>query len=151
MGGEELDREVRPEYVRMYYEHQYDRMAKLEEQRLIITNIVLALSIAAFSFGFSNIHGLTIFTGLGIPVVLGFSNYFAIAYLAHSEDVIKAHKKRAKRALELYANDLYQLDTDKHYQWSKRWWPRWKIQLSIHIILIFIALFLAYTYLRVII
>lgn len=142
----ERDREVLSEYVRMYYEHQYDRMAKLEDQRLIVTNIVITLSVVAFTFAFSNTQGLTTLTGFGLPVVLALVNLSAIGYIVHTANVIEAHRRRAKRVLELYAKDLYQLD--QSIQWSHRPWERWKIQLLIHIILILISLFPIYIYLR---
>ena len=43
--------EVTPEYLRMYYGHQYDRVSKLEDQQFAITNVVATLSTAAFAFG----------------------------------------------------------------------------------------------------
>lgn len=140
----EKGREVSAEYVRMYYEHQYDRMAKLEDQRLTITSVVITISIVAFTFGFSNTEDLTALNGLGLPIVMVLSNLLAIAYIVHSADVIRAHSQRAKQVLELYAQDLYQLD--KSIQWSRRLPERWKTQLFIHIILILTALFPAYIY-----
>ncbi len=145
----EEDRKVSTEYVRMYYEHQYDRMAKLEEQRLMITSVVITISTVAFTFGFSNIQDLTALNGLGLPAVMVLSNLLAIAYIVHSADVIRAHGERAKKVLAFYAQDLYQLD--KSIQWSRRLPERWKTQLFIHIILILTALFPVYIYLRSII
>jgi hypothetical protein len=146
MDDSKRDRGASSEYVRMYYEHQYDRMAKLEDQRLIVTNIVITLSVVAFTFGFQNTQGLTTLTGLGLPVVLALVNLSAIGYIVHTANVIKAHRGRARRVLELYAKELYQLD--QSIQWSHRLWERWKIQLLIHIVLILISLFPIYIYLR---
>lgn len=143
------ERGVLAEYVRMYYEHQYDRMAKLEEQRLTITSVVITLCVVAFTFGFSGAEELTALTGVGLPVVMLVANVLAIVYIVHSADVIRAHRRRAKRVLELYAEDLYQLD--RSIVWSRRLWARWKTQLFIHIILILTALLPAYIYLKSII
>ncbi len=46
--------EAPDEYILAYYEHQYERMEKLEGQSLIVTNIVITLSVLAFSFGLGN-------------------------------------------------------------------------------------------------
>jgi hypothetical protein len=136
------------EYARMYYEHQYERLAKLEEQRLTITNIVITISIVAFTFGFSDIKNLTVLNGLGLPMVMIIANVFAIAYISRSADFIRVHKKRARRILELYANELFQLN--QSIDWPKRGWfmSRMRIQVSIHILLMIAALLPAYTYLR---
>ncbi len=130
----------------MYYEHQYDRMAKLEEQRLIVTNIAITLSVFAFTFGFSNTQSLTELNGIGLPVMMILVNVSAIAYIVHSSDVTATHDRRAKRVLELYAKDLYQLD--QSIQWSHRLMARWKIQLAIHVILILISFVPIIIYLR---
>ena len=145
MDGSERDREASSEYVRMYYEHQYDRMAKLEEQRLIVTNVVITLSVVTFTL-WGNTQGLTTLTGFGLPVVMALINLSAITYIVHTAEVIETHDRRAKRVLELYAKDLYQLD--QSIQWSRRLWARWKIQVLLHIILILISLFPIYIYLR---
>jgi len=143
--NQEEKREALTEYVRMYYEHQYDRMAKLEEQRLTITNVVITLSIVAFTFGFSNIQTLTAIVGIGLPFVMVVSNVFAIIYVVRSADFIRTHQKRAKRILELYAQELFELD--KSNQWPHRLLARWKIQVLIHGLLILAALFPAVVYL----
>ena len=67
-------------YVRMYYEHQYDRMAKHDDTRLAITNYVLTVSALAFTFGYQNATQLTIITGIGLPVIVMLVNMFAILY-----------------------------------------------------------------------
>lgn len=140
------EKKVLAEYVHMYYEHQYDRMAKLEEQRLTITNVVITLSIVAFTFGFSNSQNLTEIVGIGLPAVMVASNLFAIVYIVRSADFIGTHRRRAKRILELYAQELHELD--ESIQWPHRLWARWRIQVLIHILLILAALFPAYVYLR---
>src|SRR3972149_8359767 len=87
----ELDRQA--EHVRMYYENQYARTAKLEDQRLAITNIVITLSVIAFTFGFSNPAGLTTITGIGLPTVMVIANIFAIIYIQLTYSVIRVHLK----------------------------------------------------------
>ena len=46
------------DYVRMYYDHQYDRMGKLESQRLTLTHIVITVTVVAFTFGFGDANGI---------------------------------------------------------------------------------------------
>ena len=46
--------QINPDYVRMYYEHQYDRVKKHEDQALTISNIVLTISALIITFGLNN-------------------------------------------------------------------------------------------------
>ncbi len=69
------------DYVRMYYEHQYDRIAKHEDSRLTITNYVLTMSALAFTFGYPNVTQLTIINGIVLPVIVILVNIFALLYI----------------------------------------------------------------------
>ncbi len=145
LGGK---REAGAEFVRMYFEHQYNRMAKLEEQGLSITNIVITLNIVAFTFGFSNVQDLTVITGFGLPFMMVISNIFAIAYICVMSKYIRVHQRRAKRVLKFYAQDLYKLDKSiPHPHRGGVGRRRW-IQLLIHTLLAFVALIPAYIYLQ---
>jgi hypothetical protein len=144
------NREFATEHVRMYYEHQYDRMAKLEEQGLTITNIVITLSVVAFTFGFGSAQGVTAIAGIGLPFVMIVANVFAIAYIGRTNSWIRTHRLRAKRVLEIYAQDLYQLDKTTFAPHRTRTLGRRKIQLLLHILLIIAALMPLILYLRVI-
>ena len=75
------NRENQTEHMRMYYEHQYDRIAKLEDRRLAMTHIVITLSVITFTFGFANPKDLTVITGLGLPVIMLISNLLVITYI----------------------------------------------------------------------
>jgi hypothetical protein len=59
-----------PEFIRMYYEHQYDRMAKLEEQGHSITNIILSLSVLSFTFAFDPNSKPNLVTGVVLPIII---------------------------------------------------------------------------------
>jgi hypothetical protein len=107
-----------PEFVRMYYEHQYGRMAELEQHRLTITNIVITLSLLAFTFGFGDITKLTVINGVGLPIVVILSNIFAIAYIHQASGFMDIHGKRARKALEIYAQELNQINAA--IPWPKR-------------------------------
>lgn len=138
---------IMPEFIRMYYEHQYDRMAKLEEQGLTISNIVITINVVAFTFGFTNMKDVNIITGLGLPLMMIISNFFAIIYIWCSSIFIRLHQARAKRVTEKYAQDLFKIDKEYPNPWRGALGKRREIQLAIHILLILIAYIPAYMYL----
>ncbi len=37
------------EDFRLYYQHQYDRMKELEQQRLIMTNVIVSISVLSLT------------------------------------------------------------------------------------------------------
>jgi hypothetical protein len=98
-------------YVRMYYEHQYERMKTLEEQRLIFTNIVITLSVVAFTFGFKKLSNLTLLSGIGLPALIMVLNIFAAYYVALTLKYINTHRERAKEVLSKYAKELSVIDS----------------------------------------
>ena len=127
------------DYVRMYYEHQYERMKTLEEQRLIFTNIVITLSVVAFTFGFQNISNLTLLNGIGLPALIIVLNMFAAYYVTLTLKYIGTHRERAKEVLSKYAKEISVIDA----KWIL---PRIpfrlglaKIQIVIHILVIVIS------------
>jgi K+ transporter len=132
----------------MYYEHQYDRMAKLEEQGLAITNIVITLSVVAFTFGFDSRKVMTLVTGIALPFVMVVANVFAIVYIARSQSWMHTHRLRAKRALEVYALDLYELDRTTAAPHKDWWLGRVRIQALLHILLMVASFLPAVAYLR---
>jgi hypothetical protein len=123
-------------YVRMYYEHQYDRMKAIEGYRWSLTSVIVSLSVIAFTFGFQGQTGLTIINGLMLPTLIITLNLFAVLYVARTHVYVLMHQKRAKDVLAHHAKELLDLDS-KHPR------PRGlfglglsRIQLIIHIILI---------------
>ncbi|HEX5734464.1 MAG TPA: hypothetical protein VF131_16630 [Blastocatellia bacterium] len=139
---------ISDEYVRLYYQHQYERVSRLEDQRLAITNIVMALSTGALAFGFSDLSKVTVVNGIGLPAMIAVSNLFAIGYLLRTREFIRTHKKRARRVLEIHAPDLFELN--KSLTWSEE--PFYKnrtfIQVSLHILLMLTALLPLLAYLK---
>lgn len=93
-------------YVRMFYEHQYERMKTLEEQRLSITNYVITVSALAFTFGFKDVTQLTLLNAVGLPLIIVIVNWFAMAYIDRSARFIHTHRKRAKEVLHEFAPKL---------------------------------------------
>lgn len=109
------------DYVRMYYEHQYDRVAKLENLRLLITNVVITLSVASFTFSFANSQPLNIMNGVVLPVILIVSNFFAIIYIVMTLEVIKMHVNRANIVLRQFASALSAInDKEKPPRWTDK-------------------------------
>jgi len=106
------------EYVRMYYEHQSERMGRLEDQRLTMSNLVITISVLAFSFGFGKLSELTVINGIGLPALMVFANLFAIAYIRRASLWMNVHRTRAKLVLDKFAPEL--LEATKSQPWVKK-------------------------------
>src|SRR5574342_1312800 len=104
--------DVNPDYIRMYYEHQYDRIEKNEYQAMNISNIVLTITALILTFGFNNKQSFGSILILFLPLVIIIANVTAILYIRENTRWIKAHQIRAKLILETYAPELYSLDKD---------------------------------------
>jgi amino acid transporter len=151
--------QVLADYVRMYYEHQYDRIATLEQQSLTITNIVISISVLALTFGFSgapnstpasgssSVQGLSPIAGLALPTAMIIANLFAIGFVLRTSSHTRVHKRRAKAVLKLYASGIFQLDDSMQFPTKGTWWGREKIVLSIHGLLVLVSLFPIFLYL----
>ena len=127
-------------YVRMHYEHQYDQIAKHEDNRLTITNYVLTMSALAFTFGYQNATQLTIINGIGLPVFVMLANIFAIFYIERAAELIGVHQDRARAILEIYAPELQKLN--ENHPWRKGSFLRTKrgMQKGIHFLIILVTL-----------
>jgi hypothetical protein len=123
------------EFTRSYYEHQYDRMAKLEEQRLTFTNIIVALTVVALTFGLSTAQGLTPLQGLGLPALIAMLNVFGAIYTWRTLQYIRVHRNRAKNILQQYAAALYEIDQARAMPHVGSRLGLAKIQLVMHAIL----------------
>ena len=127
-------------YVRMFYDHQYERMAKLEEQRLSMTNYVLTISALAFTFGFKDQNSITLINGLGLPLVIIVANLFAIVYIDRSGKFMYIHRERAHEILKNFAPELDTLN--EKYKDPKKGLlgGRTKLQKLVHVLFVLIAL-----------
>lgn len=134
--------DVDPNYVRMYYEHQYDRIRKHEEQALTISNIVLTISALIITFGLNNRKSFGSILVLYLPVVIVIVNLFAILYIRDSGRLISLYRMRAKHILETYTPELFVLDNETFALQKKRTVGRGRFQNLIHIIFIAIAIIL---------
>ena len=122
-----------------YYQHQYDRIGKLEDQRLGITNITITLSVLSLTFGFNSAVGFSKIIGYAVLAVMALANIFAILYILVTKSWISTHEMRAKGILEKRAKSLYVFDRQTYADYRK-WTPgRWKIQMYLHILLFLVS------------
>ena len=127
-------------YVRMYYEHQYERMSKQEEYRLTMTNYVLTVSALAFTFGYQNATNLTVVNGLGLPFIIILANIFAIVTISRTAQYIHIHKKRAHSVLEKHAPELEEINNKIVWKKAGILGSRHDLQSKLHYLLVFTAL-----------
>jgi hypothetical protein len=131
---------VTDELARMYYEHQYDRMGKLEEQTLAVTNVVLATSILAITFGFQGSVSSGVVQAIALPFVTIVANLFAIGYIRNSQMFIALHQRRAMRVLELYAPAMFNLNSELPWPRADAWRGRRRYHILLHMAFCFAAL-----------
>jgi hypothetical protein len=134
--------DINPDYIRMYYEHQYDRIKKHEDQALSISNIVLTISALIITFGLNNRQSFGSIFVFFLPAMVIIANLFAIFYVRDSGDWIRSHRKRAKRILESYIPELFVLDSETIAPHKQRPVSRRRFQNLIHILFIIIAVIL---------
>ena len=139
-------KDVNPDYIRMYYEHQYDRIKKYEDQSLNISNIVLTISTLVITFGLNSRQSFGSILILFLPVVIIFANLTAILYIRDSAKWIKSHRTRAKRILEIYTPELFLLDNETVSPNSKGTVGRRRIQNLIHLLFIALAVILIFLF-----
>jgi hypothetical protein len=134
------DKSTDENYVCMYYEHQYDRIAMQEKYRLTMTNYVLTVSALAFTFGYQNASQLTVINGLGLPLIIVVANIFAILTINRTAEYFKAHQQRAHKILEDFAPALKKINNDIIWKKRKFLGGRQSIQNGLHVLLILTAL-----------
>ncbi len=134
--------DINPDYVRMYYEHQYDRIKAHEEQSLVISNIVLTITALMITFGLNNRQSFGSVFILFLPIIIIIANIFAMLNMVEGTKWMRQHQRRAKRALELYAPALHAFDKEfpsPHKQWAV---GRGRVQGVIHYSFILMSLVL---------
>ncbi len=122
---------------------------QLENQRLMITNIVITLSVLAFTFGFSSGDALNIINGIGLPAIMIISNLFAIIYIWRTLQYIRVHQARAKNLLSKYAIVISEIDKSKPMPFVMFRLGLAKIQLLMHILLVIAMLIPICSYLNI--
>ena len=133
---------IDPSYVRMYYEHQYDRIKKNEDQAMNISNIVFTVTAVILTFGLSDKQSFNPTLILFLPIVIIIANVTAILYMRENTRWIRAHQRRAKRILEIYTPELFSLDKETSAPPIKATLDRSNTQYLIHTLFIVIALIL---------
>ena len=134
--------EISPDYIRMYYEHQYDRIKKNEDQAMNVSNVVFTVTAVILTFGFSNKQSFSSILILFLPIVIIIANVTAILYIRENTRWIRAHQLRAKRILETYTPELFSLDKETSAPSIKATLDRSNTQYLIHTLFIVIALIL---------
>jgi len=125
-----------PDYVRMYYDHQYDRINKHQEQALNMSNIVLTTSTLVITFGLGNKQSLGTILALFLPLIIISTNFFAILFVIFGREQVTQHQLRAKRVLEIYAFEIYKIDKEATAPRKKWTIDRVKLQVFIHYLFI---------------
>jgi len=127
------------DFVRTYYEHQYDRIQNNVAHRLAISNYVLSISALAFTFGYQNVSQLTLINGVGLPLIIMIANIFAISNITYTAEFIDVHRSRAHEVLQRYAAELSNIDKTHNFRIGLLNRKR-KIEKGIHQLLIIVAL-----------
>ncbi len=135
------------DFVRMYYEHQHNRIAKQEQYRLTMTNYVLTVSTLALTFGYQNATQLTIINGVGLPLIIIVANIFAIATVNRTKQFSEARVKRAREVLQKYAPELEKINELHTWPQKRFHWGRSRTQKGLHFLLICTALIPIFVYL----
>jgi hypothetical protein len=143
--SEELGRD--PETLRLYWRLQWDRNAQLEEQRLSVSNFVVAGSVVALGI-FAATPAATGLTAWLLAIAVAVSNVLAAIYSNRSEQWARLHKARASKLLT--ENWGYLAELQKRVE-IERPRPhnstsparRQNLQLWIHIVLALVAIGLA--------
>lgn len=138
--------EISPDYIRMYYEHQYDRIEKNENQAMNISNIVFTITALILTFGFNSKQSFGSILILFLPLVIIIANVTAILYIRENTRWIKAHQIRAKLILETYTPELYSLDKENTAPPMKGIVDRSTTQYLIHTLFIVVALILLFLF-----
>jgi hypothetical protein len=108
--------------ARLYYEHQYERLAAVEEHGFKMSSGVLILTAAVFTFA-SRVGGDSFLPWKIAVVLMGIANIAAVFYMWRVKVTIKGHQARAEKVLERTWPDLYELDRNlpiKRDTWQLR-------------------------------
>jgi hypothetical protein len=139
------------EDFRLYYQHQYDRIKELEQQRLIMTNVIVTISVISFSLAFTDISKLNLVNTIGLPIVVIIANIIAILWNKRSRSFVKMHQKRAHAALNAIAPEVEALDRSipKPFDGDKDIFRRPALQNYLHVLLIVVSVLPILLYLKV--
>jgi predicted dehydrogenase len=127
------------EGAKLYYEHQYERMAAVEDQGFKMSAGVFVLTAAVFTF--ASRVGIESFLPWWIAVGLMFSaNFAAMFYMWRVRVSIKGHQVRAKAVLKKFWPDLWVLDRSREFEIKlDKWQLRSVIVGCLHIFVLLAA------------
>lgn len=138
-------------FIVTYYQHQYNRMEKHESYRMAMSNFVLGISAVAFTFGFPDGKSSNLMIGIVLPVLVMATNVFVILYFRYALDMMKVHRRRAKRILEVYAPEIHEVDQEINWERSSsQLWSHRRVQAYFHGLIALISILPILAYLGVI-
>jgi hypothetical protein len=109
------------EALKIYYEHQNKRIEELEQQRLTMTNVIISLSILAFSLGLKDLATLNFLSAVALPIVVLLANVIAVIWNKRSRAFIKMHQARAHEALQRMSPAVEELDRSIPKPFDSEW------------------------------
>ena len=130
-------------YLKMYYDHQWDWVKKLHDQRLQVSGFVFTLNVLAFTLGLDNQDSLNLVTGLVTPGIMVCANLVAILFVVHTKRLAKKRLLCARGILETYLPGLNEFD--KQFR-SEGYFGLEKVLYTLHSILIVSCILLAVGY-----
>ena len=126
--------------VKMYYDHQYERIARLHGQRLRIAGFVMTLSILGFTWVFERGIDLNILNGILLPLIIISANFLSLVYILFTKQWSRIHRKRARQILVEYAPHIYSLQQKIGLPRQISWFSLAKTLYILHVLLSVISL-----------
>lgn len=125
-----------------YYQNQYERIDKLETQRLTMTNIVISITAAVFAFSYQNTDSLSFANGLVLPLIVILANLMAMLHIQRCSQYMSIHQARAHRCLNHFDKEVAQIQNAPELKFPANFLGigRKKSQLLIHSGLVLAAL-----------
>jgi len=115
--GTSDERPIEPIYVRMYYEHQYEALARVSNYGIWVTLTVMSLSILVALFAFDKDGSNSLVVWLGAPLLMAAANCFAIIFLKQVRTGGgNMHIRRAKAVLARYAPELLDIEQEADHR-----------------------------------
>lgn len=135
-------RSLNPDYVRMFFEHQYERIKKHEDQALVISNIVLTISALVLTFGLNNRTSFGSILIIFLPIMILVANVFAILFVRDENEWIEERLMKAKKILDIYAPELSSIEFEPLVYHRENYIERGKFQRMVHTLFIILAIIL---------
>jgi hypothetical protein len=134
--NENVGEDVSPDFARMYYEHQYQRFAYLEQHGFTISNLVIGVCLLALAWTSDTSVELEAGAHVVLLHLVVALNAVAIVYLIRVFFAKRSHQKRAKAVLRHYARFLLEIDGEFPQPAPISPFKRSFIQMGFHAIII---------------